>query len=81
LENRVVDADIRRSNLGLGAGLIVALAFLLGAIVLTLSDYAVEGTVLGSVDIVALVTTFVYGSERRRKEREDRARMLTRSDD
>jgi len=76
LEKRVITADIRRANLGVAAGLLVALAFLAGSVVLVLSGYAAEGTILGTVDIVGLVATFVYGTERRRKEREDRAKML-----
>jgi uncharacterized membrane protein len=76
LEKRVITADIRRSNFGLAAGLIVALAFLVGSVVLVLSGYAVEGTIFATVDIAGLVATFVYGTERRRKEREDKARTL-----
>lgn len=76
LEKSVIAADIRRANLGVAAGFIVALAFLVGSVVLVLSGYAVAGTIFATVDIVGLVATFVYGTERRRKEREDRAKML-----
>jgi hypothetical protein len=76
LEKSVIAADIRRSNLGVAAGFIVALAFLVGSVILVLSGHAVEGTIFATVDIVGLVATFVYGTERRRKEREDRAKTL-----
>lgn len=76
LENRVVDADIRRSNLGLIAGVVVALGFGAGSFVAIIAGQPVAGAIIGGVDLVALVGTFVYGTERRRSERLQRAREL-----
>ena len=80
LESRVIDADIRRANWGLVAGLVVAMAFGAGSFVLILSGYALVGGIIGGGPIVALVGTFVYGTESRRRERLDRARMFAAGD-
>jgi len=77
LENRVIDADIRRANSGLIAGLVVALVFGAGSFVLVLSGYALVGGIIGTGDIVALAGTFVYGTESRRRERRDRAQAFS----
>ena len=77
LENRVVDADIRRANWGLAAGLVVAVVFGVGSFISILSGYALAGTGLGGGVIVALVGTFVYGTQSRREERRERLRILT----
>ena len=76
LESRVINADIKRANRGLIAGVVVALAFGAGSFILILSGYEVVGTILGTTDIVGLVATFVYGTESRRKERRDRLNMF-----
>ncbi len=79
MEKYVVESESRRSNWGLVAGVVVALAFLAASVILILSGYPWPGTVIGGVDIVSLATVFVYGSESRRKEREQRLRTLTGS--
>jgi uncharacterized membrane protein len=76
LEKAVVDADIKRANRGLAAGIVVALAFGAGAFVLILSGHDLVGAVIGGGDLVALVGTFVYGTESRRRERQKRAEMF-----
>lgn len=81
LENRVIDADIGRANRGLIAGLVVALAFGAGSFVVILSGQAVAGGIIGSIDIVALVGTFIYGTEARRRERQDAARAFSAPED
>ena len=77
LESRVVDADIKRSNWGLGAGLVVALAGLFLAFLMVDRGNAVAGTVVGSLDLSGLVALFVYGTVSRRSERQQRVKMLS----
>jgi len=77
LESRVVDADIRRSNLGLGAGLLVALAGLFASFLMVDRGNAVAGAVLASIDLAGLVAVFVYGTVSRRSERQQRAKVLS----
>ena len=76
LENQVVRADIQRSNLGLAAGLIIALAFLGVSYLLIDGGHETAGAVLGTVDIVGLAGVFVYGTISRRQERANRFREI-----
>jgi uncharacterized membrane protein len=77
LESRVVDADIKRSNWGLVAGFIVAVAGLLIAFLMVDRGNAVAGVVVGSLDLAGLVAIFVYGTVSRRSERQERAKMMS----
>jgi uncharacterized membrane protein len=76
LERQVVNSDIQRSNLGLVAGLIIALAFLGVSYLLIDHGHETAGAVLGTIDIVGLVGVFVYGTISRRQERADRFREI-----
>ena len=77
LESRVVDADIKRSYWGLGAGLIVALAGLAVSFFMVDRGNTVPGVVTGSLDLGGLVAIFVYGTVSRRSERKQRAKILS----
>ena len=77
LEGRVAKADIRRSNAGLIAGLIVALAGLATAFFLIDRGHEIAGMTLGGIDLAGLVTVFVYGTVSRRSERGKRFDTLT----
>ncbi len=77
LENRALNADITRSNAGVGAGLVVALAFLGASVFLIYNNYQIAGGVLGTVDIGSLAGVFVYGTISRRNERRERVEMMT----
>ena len=68
-EKKTVDssAAYRRSSatdarLGLVFGFLIAVFFLLASVYVVTSGYPVAGTILGSLDIAALVGAFVYGS-------------------
>lgn len=77
LESYTLQSESRRANAGLGAGVVVSLAFLAASVFLIATGHEISGAVLGTVDIVSLAGVFVYGSESRRKEREGRMRALT----
>ena len=77
LESRVVDADIKRANWGLVAGLIVALVGLVASFLMVDRGNAVAGVVVGSLDLGGLVAIFVYGTVSRRSERQQRVKMLS----
>ncbi|MCQ3811919.1 MAG: DUF2335 domain-containing protein [Acidimicrobiia bacterium] len=51
----------RRSFAGLRAGFLIAVLFLCAAVWLVLADHDTAGIILGSVDLVGLVTVFVLG--------------------
>lgn len=76
LEKQVMSADIRRSNAGLAAGLIVAIAFLVASYLLINDGHEEAGAFLGTVDIGGLVGAFVYGTISQRRERQDRRRDM-----
>lgn len=76
LENSATRSENIRSYCGLAAGVIVALAFLAMAGFLIHEGHDVAGGVLGTVDIVALVGTFIYGTNSRKDERLRREQML-----
>ena len=77
LENRVIDADIRRSNWGLAAGFVVALAGLLVSYLLVDGGNPAAGVIVASIDLVGLVGAFVYGTVSRRSERQQRAKVMS----
>ena len=66
LEKQVIPEQIRQSNRGQVYGLVVALSFLLAAFILVALGHGMYGTIIGSIDLVALVTVFVIG---RREEK------------
>lgn len=70
LERLVVEGAHRRANQGLWVGFAVAVLFLAASVWLILTDHGVYGAVLGTVDLVALVTVFVVGRSEQRRERE-----------
>ena len=67
LENRVIPEDQRQSSQGQLFGFITAMSFLLVSGILGYSGHEVGGTILGTVDLVALVTVFVLGRSSQRK--------------
>ncbi len=61
MEKGVMHEQIKQSNRGQVYGLIVALSFLVAAFVLIALGHGMYGTIIGSIDLVALVTVFVIG--------------------
>src|ERR1044072_4538655 len=76
MESQYQGNDHVRSIIGTVTGLIVAMAFLGGSVLLVMNGHGIEGTVLGSVDLIGLVSVFVYGTERRRSERLERVKLM-----
>lgn len=69
LEYATIHSDIRRANLGLICGFVVALSFLAASLFLITKGFELGGTILGTVDLVALVSAFIYGTIARKNER------------
>lgn len=61
LERTVVESDVDRARDGQRMAFALAILFLAGSVWLVLAGYPVAGTVLGTVDLVALVTVFIVG--------------------
>lgn len=71
LESQVIASDIRRADRGLQFGLVIGISGLTAAVVIGIVGQPWAGGLLGIGTIASLVGTFVYGSQQRRKERED----------
>lgn len=70
LESLALHSDVQRANLGLASGLVVALAFLIGSVILGLNGHDTLGGVLGGTTLVGLVTAFITGTISRKRERQ-----------
>lgn len=77
LENKVIDADLRRADCGLWAGLAVALVSIIGGGGLILAGHDTAGTAIATATVVSLAGVFVYGSRSRKQERQDRAKLMS----
>lgn len=80
LERLALVSEIRRSYWGLGAGFVVAMTLGIGSVFVVLDGHEVAGTILGTADLAGLVGVFVYGTQSRRRERQEQARMMAASD-
>lgn len=72
LERRVIKSDVRNSVVGLIFGLIVSLAAIGAGVWLIHEGKSLEGSILSGLVIVSLVGTFIYGSQAKRRDREQR---------
>lgn len=78
LEKRIVQSDILKSYLGLGAGfLIAAIAIICGAVVAA-NDQPWAGAAIGGAPVAALVWAFLRGTNHRREQREAKSHWLNR---
>ena len=72
IEKVVIASDSRNSTMGIVAGFVVSLLLIGASVFLIIIGKSAEGTVLGTTDVVALVAAFIYGTNKRRGERENR---------
>jgi uncharacterized membrane protein len=72
LESHVIPEELRQSERGQHYGLAIALSFLAASVLLVMTGHDVSGTIIGSIDLVALVTVFVYGRNNQRRELKDK---------
>lgn len=68
MESIVVRGGANRSWAGLVAGVVVAITFLVVSAILISQGHEVAGTILGTVDLVALVTVFVHGERSKNRQ-------------
>ena len=76
LEKFAISSDAKRSDRGLNCGVTVAIVGLLVAAFLGYFGQAVAATVIGSIDMVGLVSVFVYGTISRRTERTQKSKSM-----
>jgi uncharacterized membrane protein len=66
LEKNYVKQSNNQAWIGLIFGFVITLAFLIFSVYLIVQGFGTSGTILGSINIVALVSLFVYGTKRKR---------------
>lgn len=69
-----------RSFAGLACGFVIAMSFLWASYQLIQDGHDVAGTILATVDLVALVGVFIYGSQALRNERVRKAEVMAGQD-
>ncbi len=72
LESKVIDSDIRNSVMGLIFAFIIGLIGVGSGFYLIYIGKFVEGSIYGGGTLAALVGTFIYGSQKRQKERQSK---------
>jgi uncharacterized membrane protein len=72
VEDKIIDVQVqtivsgnRKSGVGQILGFIIAIVFFIGSCKLVLDGHALEGTTLGTLDLIGLVSVFVLGEYRR----------------
>lgn len=76
IEKQAVTAEINRGYLGMASGFLVAICGLSIGGILLYGNKVVEGSVFAGVTLVSLVAVFVYGANKRSREREQKTRIL-----
>ena len=77
LEKSVIEGDNKRANWGLGSATIISLAVLGDSSLLAMHNHESVSTILAGVDIAALAGVFVYGTNSRKRERVEKAQVMT----
>lgn len=77
LENRVTISDGKRSWVGLLSANLVAFAHLAAGAGLVYAGHDEAGGAIATVSVVGLVTAFIYGTNARKKERIEKAKLMT----
>jgi uncharacterized membrane protein len=68
IENKLVSSGIRKSTLGLIFGFFIGSIGIGGGFYLTALGFNVIGVIFSSATLVSLVSSFIYGSQSRKKE-------------
>jgi uncharacterized membrane protein len=72
LEKSVIASDIKNSKLGLYFGFIIGMTGIIGGTTIIIFESVWPGLSLSLMSLASLVGTFVYGSQGRKKEREEK---------
>ena len=76
LEKTVITGDTKRADMGLYSGAVIAFCVLGGSIFLIYTGHDWAGAFILSLDIVGLVSVFIYGTRSRRSERAEKATIM-----
>jgi uncharacterized membrane protein len=72
LEKKVISSDIRNSKMGLFFGFIIGITGIVAGVYIISIGQVIAGSALSGITLVSLVSIFVYGSQGRKKEREEK---------
>lgn len=80
LEERVINSNIMRSNLGLGAGFIIVMSCLIGSFYSTWHGFALTGISGIVVSLGSLAAIFLYVNFEQKKELKEKDKLLQKRD-
>jgi len=72
LEKTVINSDVVNSRLGLIFGFLIGITGIIAGVVVVLAGQVIAGLIVSGGTIASLVGTFVYGSQGRKREREEK---------
>ena len=72
LEKNVIASDIKNSRLGLYFGFLIGMTGIIAGAIIVFSGQVIAGEIFSAISLGSLVSTFVYGSQGRKKERENK---------
>lgn len=81
LETIVIKGDNRRANWGLVTGFTIGVLIIVLSFILILKGHDRAGTVLGTTDLIGLVSVFVFGritKQKQLRQRDEKNKALTR---
>jgi uncharacterized membrane protein len=68
LEKSVINNDILISRMGLLFAFLIGISGIVGGVVIALSGHEVAGSIFSGVSLVSLVSTFIYGTNKKNKQ-------------
>jgi uncharacterized membrane protein len=77
LESRVIRSDIWKSWAGLIAAFIITMTAIVGGGILIYLGHEVSGATVATSGLVGLSGTFIYGTSSQRRERIDKAKIMS----
>lgn len=77
LERTVIMADVESAKRGMWCGLAVAVIAMVISLGMVVSGHEFAGATIGGGTILSLAGTFVYGTERRKQERIEKAKIMS----
>lgn len=81
LEKTAVDSEHRLAAMGVIAGAAVSVAAIVAGTLIALFGHPVAGAIVGGgvigIDIAGLAGVFIYGTQARRRERIEKAQIMT----
>lgn len=80
IERLAIESDVRRSQLGLIFGFVLALCCIVGGCTVAALGHDAAGGTIATAAVVALAGVFVYGTSLRKKERQRKAEEVAAPD-